>query len=276
MFEPILLATDLDRTLLPNGNHPESPLARSRFAQFVARAQVILVYVTGRHRELILEAIANYALPQPSYVIADVGTSLYEIRDGAWHLRGDWEQQLVAKHGFDAAHLALVLEDLPGLRRQEASKQSALKLSYYASAHEDPNELLAQVRERLASTGTDSYLVWSVDESTNTGLLDVLPAGAGKLAALGYLREQLGIAVDRTIFAGDSGNDMEVLVSEIPSVLVANADERVRAEAVARGDSKTLYSAQGGLAGMNGCYSAGVLEGVMHFLPETRGWLDTQ
>ena len=277
MFEPILLATDLDRTLLPNGKQAESPLARSRFRQFVARPVVTLAYVTGRDRELVSEAIAEYDLPQPRYVIADVGTSLYEIIDGNWRLHDDWLQRLRAKwRDCDATQLAAALEDIPGLRSQEASKQSPLKLSYYTSALNDPTELLAQVRERLASTGADTYLVWSVDETTHTGLLDVLPAGAGKLAALGYLREQLGIAINKTIFAGDSGNDMEVLVSGIPSVLVANAEEVVRAEAVRRGDSKTLYLAHGGLAGMNGCYSAGILEGVVHFLPETRDWLDTQ
>ena len=277
MLDSILLATDLDRTLLPNGTHPESPLARARFRQFVSRPEVTLVYVTGRHRELVREAITEYDLPQPQYVIADVGTSLYEIHQGDWHLRDDWHRRLIsAWSDCDAATLAAALENLSGLRRQEASKQSALKLSYYTLALDDPTELLAQVRERLASTGADTYLVWSVDETTHTGLLDVLPAGAGKLAALGYLREQLGIDMDKTVFAGDSGNDMEVLVSEIPSVLVANADEVVRAEAMQRGDSNTLYLARGGLAGMNGCYGAGILEGVMHFLPETRNWLDTR
>lgn len=273
MCERILLATDLDRTLLPNGKHPESPLARSRFTQFVTRPEVTLVYVTGRDRALIREAIADFDLPQPHFVIADVGTSLYEVRNKDWHLRDDWQQRLLTKwQDCNAAQLSAALDDMPGLRKQEASKQSALKLSYYTSAIDNPTELLAQVRARLASAGADTYLVWSVDETTHTGLLDVLPAGAGKLAALGYLREHLGIAMDKTVFAGDSGNDMEVLVSEIPSVLVANADDVVRAEAVQRGDSRTLYLAQGGLSGMNGCYSAGILEGVMHFLPETRDW----
>lgn len=277
MLDSILLATDLDRTLLPNGTHPESPLARARFSEFVTRPEVTLVYVTGRHRELVIAAIADYDLPQPHYVIADVGTSLYEIRDGNWHLYEDWQQKLMSAWR-DCGHtqLAALLEGISGLRMQEASKQGALKLSYYTDALSDPTGLLAQVRERLAGVNANTYLVWSIDETTGTGLLDVLPVGAGKFAALKYLHERLGISIHRVIFAGDSGNDMEVLVSEIPSVLVANADEVVRAQALARGDRDTLYLAQGVLAGMNGCYSAGILEGVMHFLPETRDWLDTR
>ena len=40
-----------------------------------------------------------------------------------------------------------------------------------------------------------------------------------------------GFPRERTVFAGDSGNDLDVLASAIPSVLVANADPGVRAEA---------------------------------------------
>ena len=74
----VLICTDLDRTLLPNGKQPESPAARRRFAEFAAREEVRLAYVTGRHLALVEKAIANYVLPRPDFVIADVGTSLYE------------------------------------------------------------------------------------------------------------------------------------------------------------------------------------------------------
>lgn len=276
MEGPILLATDLDRTLLPNGKHAESPMARPRFRQFVARAEVKLVYVTGRHQELVREAIAEYALPQPQFVIANVGTCIYEIHSADWRLLEDWQQILVSRWGDDRhAQLAAVLEDIKGLRMQEAAKQSPLKLSYYADGPGDPSQLLDQVRERLSATGANTHIIWSVDETTHTGLLDIVPTGASKLHALQYLRKHLGITLNKTVFAGDSGNDLEVLVSGIPSVLVANAEDTVRDEAVKRGHSATLYLAQGGLAGMNGNYSAGILEGVVHFLPATRAWLDS-
>jgi hydroxymethylpyrimidine pyrophosphatase-like HAD family hydrolase len=121
--------------------------------------------------------------------------------------------------------------------------------------------------------------VWSIDETTDTGLLDVLPVSASKLHALEFLRERLAVALGRTVFAGDSGNDMEVLASAVPSVLVANARDAVRTEAAAAalraGHGKALYLAHGGLAGMNGNYSAGILEGVAHFIPSMRAWLET-
>ena len=40
----LLLCTDLDRTLIPNGAQPESPGARQRFAALVAHDDILLAY----------------------------------------------------------------------------------------------------------------------------------------------------------------------------------------------------------------------------------------
>ena len=89
--------------------------------------------------------------------------------------------------------------------------------------------------------------------------------------------ERKGYDESRVVFAGDSGNDLPALTSGLQAVLVANANEEVRQEAVrevtALGISAKLYLAQGDFLGMNGNYSAGVLEGLAHFLPETREWM---
>jgi HAD superfamily hydrolase (TIGR01484 family) len=270
----ILLATDLDRTLLPNGAQPESPLARPLFTRLATRPEIRLAYVTGRHPALVEAAIAEYALPRPAFVIADVGASIYRLDADTWQPRQDWVDAIApAWHGLDRAHLAALLQDISDLRLQEASKQGVFKLSYYAAPLDDPSDLLQRVRDRLVSSGAEVNLIWSIDETSATGLLDILPAAAGKLHALEFLRAGLGIPLHQTLFAGDSGNDMEVLVSDIPAVLVANAPDTVRAEAAARANPAALYLAVGGLFGMNGNYSAGILEGLLHFMPESRTWL---
>ena len=74
MNRQLLLCTDLDRTVLPNGPQSESQGARTLFAALAARPEVTLAYVTGRDRHLVEQAIANYSLPHPDYVISDVGT----------------------------------------------------------------------------------------------------------------------------------------------------------------------------------------------------------
>jgi hypothetical protein len=90
------------------------------------------------------------------------------------------------------------------------------------------------------------------------------------------LRTKLNIPEKYTLFAGDSGNDLDVLASALPAVLVANATDSVREQALkracAQGNARRLYLAKGGFAGMNGHYAAGILEGLAHFIPETQNW----
>ncbi|MFW6379199.1 MAG: HAD family hydrolase, partial [Guyparkeria sp.] len=81
----LLVCTDLDRTLIPNGRQPESSDARDLFRQLVERPEVTLAYVSGRDRRLLESAIAEFALPTPDFAIGDVGTTIYRIDDGEWH-----------------------------------------------------------------------------------------------------------------------------------------------------------------------------------------------
>ena len=87
-----------------------------------------------------------------------------------------------------------------------------------------------------------------------------------------------GYTLENTVFAGDSGNDLPVLTSPIHSVLVANATNEVRQQAlqmaIAQGTQDALYLAHGTLLDMNGNYSAGILEGCVHYLPHTRDWIE--
>jgi len=79
-----LLCTDLDRTLIPNGAEPESPSARERFRQLAGHEEITLAYVSGRHKALIEQAIAEFDLPLPDFAIADVGTTIYQIGTSGW------------------------------------------------------------------------------------------------------------------------------------------------------------------------------------------------
>lgn len=276
----VLVCTDLDRTLLPNGSQPESPGARRCFARLAAREEVSLAYVSGRHLTLVEKAITNYVLPQPDYVIADVGTSLYAYADDCWRRRSDWDDQFAADWGgMDHASIRLLFEDIIDLQLQEAAKQSRYKLSFYVPMYSDRHALLGQMQERLRRHSVNASLIWSIDEPAGIALLDVVPAGATKFHAVEFLMQSEGFSLDDTVFAGDSGNDLPVLTSRLHAVLVANASDEVREEAwqmsEARGTVDSLYLARGGFMGMNGNYSAGILEGIVHYLPHTRAWVET-
>jgi hydroxymethylpyrimidine pyrophosphatase-like HAD family hydrolase len=185
---------------------------------------------------------------------------------------------LMRNHMEGPSGLRAMLASLAELTAQEEAKQNRYKLSYYALALDDPQPLLKEVRARLEAEGIRANLVWSIDEAADCGLLDVLPAGASKLRALEFLCGKQDVDHAHAVFAGDSGNDLEVLAGPLMSVLVANASEDVREQAIElaaeRGNAASLYLAHGEAGGMNGNYSAGILEGLAYFLPETRSWWD--
>jgi sucrose-6-phosphatase len=275
MTDRILLCSDLDRTLLPNGLQPESPRARPLLRRLAEHPGVTLVYVSGRHLALIEAAIEEYVLPRPAFAVGDVGTSIYRPSDGDWRLWERWSEHIAPDWaGYSRDDLERLCADIDGIALQEAEKQGRFKLSYYAAADIDHAALCARMQARLREQGIRASVVWSVDETSMTGLLDVLPAAATKLGAVRFLMAELGIAEANTLFAGDSGNDLPVLTSGIPAVLVANATTEVRAQALRKAPANgRLYCARGGFMEMNGNYAAGVLEGLAHFHPVLAAWL---
>ncbi len=281
MTGKLLLCTDLDRTLLPNGTQPESPGVRERFSNFVQHEHITLVYVTGRDKDLVERAIKCYLLPRPDLVISDVGSKIYDLRGGDWQVWPQWETEIQQDWGdYDHNRLRELFLNLKPLQLQEHAKQNTHKLSYYIPLHTNHDLLIRDMEQRLQQQGIKASLIWSVDEPAGIGLLDVLPASATKLHAIDFVRQQLDFAIENTVFSGDSGNDMPVLASNIPAVLVANATPQVREMALqkarAAGNSDHLYIAQGLNENLNGNYSAGILEGIAHYHPELSSLIDAQ
>ncbi len=275
---PLLLCCDLDRTLVPNGDAAESPDARPRFRALCAGPSVHLAMVTGRHLDLVLDAIDRWQLPPPQFIIGDVGTTIYTAEDGSWVAWSHWHAAIGPDWGGMTTHdISEQFADLDALKPQPRDCQGTFKASYLVRREANRELLEAELVRRLWAMGINARLVWSVDEAADCLLLDILPASASKLHAIEFLGQHCGYPVERIVFAGDSGNDLEVLGSHIRSVLVANAHPEVRARAeamVAASDlPDALYVAQGGLFDMNGNYAAGVLEGLAHFVPETRAWM---
>ncbi|MCW9030365.1 MAG: HAD-IIB family hydrolase, partial [Gammaproteobacteria bacterium] len=229
----LLLCTDLDRTLIPNGPQAESALARKRFAELTARDEVSLVYVTGRDKSLVMQAIKNYNLPIPDFVIADVGSTIYHIDNGHWDYVEQWDTEISGDwKGKSNTDLQVLLKNYRDIRVQEHSKQKAHKLSYYVPLYVDQVALLNEIKSCFKNEKIDANLIWSVDEAANIGLLDILPVSANKKHAIEFLMGLYNFSLDETIFAGDSGNDISVMVSPIRSVLVANASDEVKQEAL--------------------------------------------
>jgi len=267
-----LICTDLDRTLIPNGEQPESPGAGERFRQLVAAEEIFLAYVTGRDQTSVKQAIVEFHLPAPDFVIADVGTSIYHISSSTWKRLQKWDEMLAESWGGrQSGEISKFLTDIAALQLQEPENQKPHKLSYYVNLGCDIDAIIGDIDARLKGAHIRTNIIWSIEQATQTGLLDILPDSANKRKAIEYLLASQGFSIDNTVFSGDSGNDLDVVISPIKSILVANTDlatrNKVRLEA---GENKKSVYIASGQGTMNGNYSAGILEGIYHYFPELK------
>lgn len=275
VIDQLLICTDLDRTLIPNGQQSESSNARKLFSKLVSNSQVTLAYVSGRDRDLVQQAIEEYQLPVPNFVVADVGSTIYKVEENQWLRVQDWDRKIALDwQNNTQSDLVYLFSDLKQCRLQEKQKQGLHKLSYYFDLNVEVEKIMAQMRSRLEDKKFKSNLIWSIDEQANVGLLDILPFSANKRYAIEFMMENQNFNLENTVFSGDSGNDLDVLVSPIKAILVANAHselkEKVLLESQKQGFVDSIYIAKGLSPDTNGNYSAGIIEGINHYFPNSK------
>lgn len=265
------LATDLDGTFIPLETNKTEHRDALKLLGDCAQTEDdrAIVFVTGRHLESVLSAIESEQLPVPHSIVCDVGSSLWINENGKW-IRSSAYLQTLNKIVGDISPDVLIshLDEIAGLVKQEAEKQGTHKLSFYCDASK-VEDISKQVEEVLNTSGLPYSIISSVDPFNGDGLIDLLPKGVNKLFAVKWFQQQNsgGSDSDSLIFSGDSGNDLEVFLSDIRSVVVANTPEAVKARikrAVSEGLSQeTVFFA-------NKASTSGVLEGAAHW-----GWLKT-
>jgi hypothetical protein len=258
-----LLASDLDGTLIAPRATPDDVRGVGEFARMVEHAPWPLAYVTGRHRALALDGVRTAGLPLPAFLGCDVGTTVYVLGpDGEYTLDPMFRDEMAeSMAGQTSADVRAVLSALPFLHLQPPDRQNEFKVSYDVP-DDVPPDAATEVEARLAAAGLALRVVHSRDIVSGAGLVDVLPGIAGKQHTLAYLGRRLTAGPDDVLFAGDSGNDRDALLSGCLGILVSNAEpelaEGLRAEATARGIAARLY-----LAASPGV--RGVIEGCRHF-----------
>lgn len=258
------LATDLDGTLIPN---EESPSHREALGELEAatspgQGDLRLIFVTGRHLGSILEVKQKAGLPRPEIIIADVGTSLYRPEGESWRLDESYAGRL--REITDRCGREPVLREVRNvsdIRLQKEENQGAFKISFECRAR-DLDRLTDQLANILERAALPYRLISSVDPFTRDGMVDILPAGVSKFFAVEFLLQSGELEADSVVFAGDSGNDLAVFRSPLRSIVVGNADERIRAllrkEHPDRIREGLIYFAEGDS-------TIGVCEGCHHF-----------
>ncbi len=262
-----ILATDLDRTLLPNGRWQADHEAISLFNELTAKQDILVVYVTGRNLTLTEKAIEEFGVRYPDVLCGDVGTSIRKYENGEWKFDEGWTAHVKrTSPRWDASAIRDAVAGLDGMREQESQHLNQFKQSYYVD-HKKKDTVLQDVDD-LIKGRFDEVIVYSFDPQDGKGLLDFLPATATKQTALEYVAGEFGADKEDVVFCGDSGNDIFPLTAGFCGVLVRNADdqlvENVR-KAMEERPELRVYFAKGNFKGLKGYYTSGVIEGAYHY-----------
>ncbi|RVT81748.1 HAD-IIB family hydrolase [Rhodobacteraceae bacterium CCMM004] len=201
-----LLASDMDGTL--TGDRA----AAARFARHLERTpDLAFAVATGRPVSEARRVLATWGLPLPRILIAAVGSEIWRLdRGGAYRLDRAYAQAIDADWPRAAILRALAAA---GLRPQAAYEQRRWKLGYLGGA-----DAGARARAALDAAGLHARVI-----ASHARFVDVVPAAAGKAAAVAHVARGLCLTLDACIAAGDSGNDADMLTACGAAVLPANA-----------------------------------------------------
>jgi mannosylfructose-6-phosphate phosphatase len=232
-----MLVSDLDGTLLGD----DDALEKFRTSFAALRPHFRLAYSSGRFVESVQSSIHEFRLPRPDAIICGVGTEMYfdsgELRSADWpKLNGRWDPVVVRA----------ACEAFGSLRLQPTEFLSDHKISYYGEDLDQ--DCLTALTNHLSESGMTTSIVYSSARD-----LDVLPGGIDKGAAAAFLAEQWGVDRERTIVAGDSGNDTSMYQHGFCGIVVANAQPELQ---VLRG--RNIYHSRQ-------CFAAGVCEGIAYW-----------
>ena len=206
-----LLVSDIDNTLTGSID------AARQFGNWRRSARNWLYAVaTGRSLPEARFVLSQWELPEPDAFATSVGTEIY-VR-GSEGLVYDEGYAAEIARGWRPKALRDRLSRVAGLREQDPIEFRAFKLSYYGDAR-----AAERTRRAITAEGLEARVVLS-----HGNLIDVLPARAGKAAAMRRLARFFDVPEEAVLAAGDSGNDIDMLRAAPRAVAVANASDELR------------------------------------------------
>ena len=238
-FRKQAIFTSLDLNLLGD----TASLAPFLQTMHAHRKAIIFGIATGRGLDDALTTLKRHQVPQPDVLITGQGTQIHYApnltEDEVWarHIDHQWNRQAVRE----------ILKEFPGLTMQPKSQQSAFKLSYFI----DP---------ALASVNEIQQLLLRNEQAVNVifsfgQFLDVLPVRASKGLALRWCADQFGFPLEKTLVAGVTGADADMLRGNTLGVVV---DNRHLGELADLANIEKVYFSKRPFA-------AGILEAMTHY-----------
>jgi HAD superfamily hydrolase (TIGR01484 family) len=205
----LVLATDLDGTFLGG-----SDTDRDRLYDWIRdhRDTVGLVFVTGRDPAFIADLCGSGRVPWPSYVVGDVGTTIAHVdADQGIAPIPTLEADIASLWGDRGAQVRAALDGLAGLTLQPTP------FRYRVSYDMDPDQFDTRAIDIVKGMGADVLM-------SDNRFFDVLPRGISKGPSLLRLIKHLGVAPTRVLAAGDTLNDLSMLVAGTPAVAVGGSE----------------------------------------------------
>lgn len=203
----MLLATDLDGTFLGG----KSLLKQQLYRLIRNNNTATLVFVTGRGLESVIPILNDPIIPNPDYIICDVGAT---IVNGHTLEPVDAIQSEVEKKW--PGHLTIIesLKQLKTLDYQEVPQQR--RCSFYTS----DETVIESVRKLVTPLNCD--VIYSVGK-----YLDVLPKGVNKGTSLTKLVNYLHADPASVLVAGDTLNDLAMYQCGYKGVVVGQSEEKL-------------------------------------------------
>lgn len=231
----MLLATDLDGTFLAG-----DPEDRLKLYQLIsAHPEIDLVFVTGRGLESVLPLLSDPTIPQPDYIICDVGCTVVhgESQQAIQPLQSEIDDLWPGEQVIEAA-----LASFTALERQHVPQER--RVSYFCD-NQVVNDQMRSIADAL-----------SCDVLFSAGkYLDILPKGVNKGRTLSRLVEHLGVDPESVMVAGDTLNDLSMYQHQFKGVCVGESEAGLL--------EATDNQARVFHAGAAGC--GGILEAFGHF-----------
>jgi sucrose-phosphate synthase len=239
-----LLITDIDNTLLGD----DEALQRLKAIIHEHRGHTGFGVASGRALELVQEALEANGIDEIDVIIASVGSEIYVGNDllpekgWASRLRRRWRPDRIRE----------ALQELPFLHMQdEPHTQREFKISYDLDDKVSEEEALRLVHETLAAARVAYSLIFS-----HGTFVDILPHRASKGKAVRYLADKWNVSLERVVTAGDSGNDIDMLIGQTGGIVVGNYDPEL--EYLRQSRAHRIYFAKAHCAG-------GIIEGLRHY-----------
>ena len=234
----MILATDLDGTFLDGDHH----LKRKLYRLIKKDNDFKLIFVTGRGVEMVIPLLSDPEIPNPVYIISDVGATIVDAQNlqPVQPIQAEIEERWP---GYE--RIIERFKEVTGIEPQDVPQEHRCSFIIHGDANLQKISHIANEEGCEIMVSAGKYL-------------DVLPPGVNKGSTLKrLLRDVKDLHDDASpvLVAGDTLNDLDLLTAGFRSVAVGGSEAKLIEQT---NNLSSVYHAENEGAG-------GILEAIKYF-----------